>query len=235
MIEQSGLSRRRVVQAAAGAFTLAAGGLYLPTILEDAEARTGVNDGELGGRRERNRRGRKPHHNARDHKQNRKQGDTEGQPPGKGLLKNIQLRMMNLSSGPFSFTVVSDSVNVPYAVAAHAWQAEIDLKDDQGWIWTQNCGCRTDFGVAIFINNPSFGTVWYQVWADMPNPPRLDGLFKSPYTYALTEPTAIGERQEVSIPWPRLGERGWDLRLRRFDDSATFKQFELEYRGMKTA
>jgi hypothetical protein len=224
-----------MVQAAVGAFSLTASTLYLPREGKEVEARNGVHDGDLGGRRGRNHRGRKDRHDASDHKQKRTQKDDERPLPGKGALKNIQLRVMNLSSDPFSVSLISDVVNLPYTVAAHDLLAEANLQDDQGWIWTQNCGCRPDNGVAIFINNPTFGGVWYQVWADMPNPPRLDGLFRDPYTYALTGPTTIAERQEVIIPWPRLGEKGWDLRLRRFDDSATFKQFELEYRGKKQA
>ena len=54
----SGVSRRDLLSAAASGFALAAGGLFLPAWLDDASAREGANDGEMGGRHGRNRRGR---------------------------------------------------------------------------------------------------------------------------------------------------------------------------------
>jgi hypothetical protein len=51
-------SRRALLGEAAGGFALAASGLFLPTRLEEAEARDGAYDGVLGGRHGKNRRGR---------------------------------------------------------------------------------------------------------------------------------------------------------------------------------
>jgi hypothetical protein len=219
-----------MVRTVAGAVTLAASGLYLPAELEEAEARAGANGDALGGRRGRNRRGRKPRHDAGDRKHKRKQKDDEGQLPERGLLKNIQVRVMNLSAQPFSFMLFSDVVHSAHTVRAHEWLDETDLQDDAGWIWIQTCNCGNPLGLAIFINNPNLGGVWYQVWADMAL--QGNGVDKRPETWALTNPTTIGERQEVVIP-SSPGQQQLDLRLRRFDDTA-FKLFELEYRGIRT-
>lgn len=53
-----GLSRRNLVRAATGGFVLAASGLLLPATVGEAEAREGALDGQLGGRRGPNQRGR---------------------------------------------------------------------------------------------------------------------------------------------------------------------------------
>jgi hypothetical protein len=54
----SGLSRRGLLQAAAGGMALAASGLLLSARLEDVAARPGAAGGALGGRHGKNRRGR---------------------------------------------------------------------------------------------------------------------------------------------------------------------------------
>lgn len=51
-------SRRAVLRVAAGAFSLAASGLFLPADLGEVEAREGALGGKHGGRRGKNRRGR---------------------------------------------------------------------------------------------------------------------------------------------------------------------------------
>jgi hypothetical protein len=235
MSENAAMSRRKIVRAAAGAMTLAASGLYLPAEMEEAEAREGALDGALGGRRRQHQRGRPRRHDPGDRKRKRKQ-DNEPAPPGKGVLKNIQVRVMNLSANPFSFLLINDVVRIPATIRARQWLAETDLQDDQGWIWMETCACQVTgvpLGLAIFLNNPTFGGVWYRVWADMGLMP--DRLTNDSATWPLTEPTTIAERQEVVIPSPRPWEGVWDLRLRRFDDSDTFKRFELEFRGIRPA
>ena len=229
MSEHTGVSRRGVVRAAAGAFTLAASGLVLP-----AAARAGALDGELGGRHGQNSRGQERRHDAGDRKRKRSKKDNKTPPPGRGLLKNIQVRVLNLSGNPFSFVLISDFVRISGDLPAHQWLDETDLKDDQGWIWMQTCECQVagwPLGVAVHINNPPFAGVWYQVWADMAL--SRDGLYKDQATWSLTNPTTIAEREEVVVPWPRPWEGAWNLRLRRFDDSQQFKRFELEFDGIR--
>jgi hypothetical protein len=232
MGEDAALSRRRIVGAAVGTITVAASGFSLSPHLEVAQAREGALDGALDGRRGERGRGREQRRGPRDRKRQRKKKDNNGPRPGRGLLKNIQVRVLNLSADPFSFVLISDVVRIPGVVRAHNWVDETDLQDDQGWIWIDSCGCSVagwPEGVAIQINNPAFGGVWYRVWADVGL--STSGIERNEYSWALTGPTTIAERQEVSIPWPRPWEGTWNFHLRRFDDSAAFKRFELEFRG----
>ncbi|MFN8661406.1 MAG: hypothetical protein U0075_05905 [Thermomicrobiales bacterium] len=238
MDDHPALSRRRILQAAVGAVTLTAGGLYLPMEPERAEARDGAYGGELGGNRGQRRRRQRSRHNGDRRGRKPDRGRDEGPLPGKGILKNIQIRVMNLSADPFSLVLISGAVRISSTVRAHDWLTDTDFKDDEGWIWMQTCDCQATgmpMGLAIHLNNPGLGGVWYQVWADMALLQSPDGLYKHPATWAMTEPITIAERQDIVVPFPRSAAGAWDLHLRRFDDSNTFKNFELEFRGSKKA
>jgi hypothetical protein len=89
--EMGDTSRRALLGAAASGLALAVGGLFLPELVEDAEARKGANGGKLGGRRGKNRRGRdkqkrrkNKRKNKRKHKNKRQNGG--GNAPGRGIF-----------------------------------------------------------------------------------------------------------------------------------------------------
>ena len=98
MSEQSGVSRRGIVRVAAGAFTLAAGGLFLPEWLEEAEAREGAHDGELGGRHGNDHRGR-DQRKPRDHGKNKDRHDPNPPPRG-SILRDVAIYVHNLRNVP---------------------------------------------------------------------------------------------------------------------------------------
>ena len=84
------MSRRGLVGAAAGAFTLAASGLFLPEGVTEVAAREGTFGGQLGGRHGKNRRGRDEH---RDHRHERHR---DRHRPDGGDWLNVALYVHNL-------------------------------------------------------------------------------------------------------------------------------------------
>ncbi|MFT4038581.1 MAG: hypothetical protein QM692_10405 [Thermomicrobiales bacterium] len=85
--EPAASSRRRLLGASAGAFALAASGLFLPPgLVEEAAAREGANHGKLGGRHGKNRRG-KDRKKGRSEKQSRASAGNKA--PGGGLIKSV--------------------------------------------------------------------------------------------------------------------------------------------------
>ena len=90
MSENTGTTRRRLLSAATGAFSLAASGLFLPEGLEEAEAREGALGGKLGGRHGHNRRGR----NTRKRRKHggKKDKGSDNRPPGASPIKFVAIR-----------------------------------------------------------------------------------------------------------------------------------------------
>lgn len=86
-------SRRALLRAAAGAFSLAISGLFLPATLEQAEARDGVLDGKRGGRRGKNRRGRNKA-KRRDRRKARQRNTNKGL-QGSGQILDVLLYVHN--------------------------------------------------------------------------------------------------------------------------------------------
>ncbi len=85
-------SRRALLRVAAGAFSLAASGLFLPASLEDVNAGSGALDGKRGGRRGKNHRGKK--NSAR---RNRRKARKHGQArKGTASLLNVAVYVHNL-------------------------------------------------------------------------------------------------------------------------------------------
>lgn len=84
-------SRRALLGAAVGAFSLAASGLFLPASLADVAAKDGVLDGKRGGRRRQNRRGRDKA-KRRDRRQARKHSSG---PQGPGQILDVLLYVHN--------------------------------------------------------------------------------------------------------------------------------------------
>ena len=94
--EHTDMSRRQLLRAASGSFALAASGLFLPPVLEQAAARPGANGGELGGRRGRNRRGRnKPQHRDKNRTNAKRQKNKRGTPRGSTHIKWIKFYVYN--------------------------------------------------------------------------------------------------------------------------------------------
>ena len=94
--DEAGLNRRTILGGAAAGFALAANGLFLPEWLQETEAREGVNNGEMGGRRGKDHRGRdrdrRRHHRDRDQKPDR--DPPKGIFDNEGVL-NIQFNLIN--------------------------------------------------------------------------------------------------------------------------------------------
>ena len=91
-------SRRALLRAAAGAFSLAASGLFLPATLEQAEARDGVLDGKRGGRRGKNQRERNKS-KRRDRRKARQRNTNKGKgPQGSGQILDVLLYVHNRRS-----------------------------------------------------------------------------------------------------------------------------------------
>lgn len=85
----AGATRRRVLGAAASSFALAASGLFLPRQLQQADAREGALDGEKGGRRGNDNKGR---HKKRTHGDKKENNRNESRPPqGHGPFRTIAL------------------------------------------------------------------------------------------------------------------------------------------------
>lgn len=76
-----GLTRRRWVATATTGFVLSAGGLFLPELVRETEARSGANGGELGGRHGKNRRGKDQKRSRGDKKEHGGKGHDD--PPGR--------------------------------------------------------------------------------------------------------------------------------------------------------
>lgn len=81
--DSTAFSRRHLLAVTASGVALGASGLFLPGVTEDSLARGGSNDGELGGRRGKNHRGRDNHRHHREQKDRNKKGK-DGE-PGSGL------------------------------------------------------------------------------------------------------------------------------------------------------
>ncbi len=118
-------TRRHFLRAAMGGFTLAASGLFLPRGLEQAVAREGANDGQLGGRHGKDRKGR---HRRRTH------GDRKGKRPAPGN-GGIGDRTVNVAVTVQNFRTV--------AVPVQGWQGLRDTSKgdpwfmkDRSWDWT---------------------------------------------------------------------------------------------------
>ena len=85
------LVTRRAWIAASSGLLVAAGGLFLPEWLQDADAREGAYGGRLGGRHGKNRRG-VDHAKRRDRKDRSRDRDRDrGKAPGRGLFRNTAL------------------------------------------------------------------------------------------------------------------------------------------------
>ena len=118
-------TRREVLRAATAGFALAASGLFLPHGLEQTAAREGANDGELGGRHGRDRKGR---HRRRTH------GDRKDKRPAPGGGA-IGERPVNVA------VTVQNFRNV--AVQVQGWQGIRNTGNgdpwymkDRSWDWT---------------------------------------------------------------------------------------------------
>lgn len=79
------LSRREMVRTAAGVLIVAAGGVLLPEDSNRAAALEASNDGHLGGRHGKDRRGREKHRRKDRSEKNKRQD--EGPPPGRGVFE----------------------------------------------------------------------------------------------------------------------------------------------------
>lgn len=87
-------NRHLLLGGAAGGFALALGGHFLPTTIEETEAREGALGGALGGRRGKNRRGRdKRKRRGHGDRKNRGKDQDQDKPPGDELeYKGIEFR-----------------------------------------------------------------------------------------------------------------------------------------------
>lgn len=82
-------TRRSLLRSAVGGFALAASGLFLPTGLDDVEARKGALDGDKGGRRGNDNKGR---HKKRNHGDKKENDRNESKPPqGTGPFRSVAL------------------------------------------------------------------------------------------------------------------------------------------------
>ena len=114
MNEPSGMSRRGIVRAAAGAFTLATSGLFLPEGLVETGAREGTYGGALGGRHGPDHRGR---HRRRTHGDKKDNRDSKPpQPPRREPSLGVLIYLRNYRSVP---------------VEVEAWEAAFD--DQSQW------------------------------------------------------------------------------------------------------
>ena len=88
-------SRRALLRAAAGAFSLAASGLFLPTSPHEAEARDGVLGGKRGGRKRKNQRDRNKAKRRQRRRSRRREKDKKA-PTGPGQILDVLLYVHNL-------------------------------------------------------------------------------------------------------------------------------------------
>ena len=112
----SGLSRRDIVRAAAGAFTLATSGLFLPEDMVETEAREGAYSGRLGGRHGKNRRGRDTRKRRSHGAKNDNRGPEPPRPPRGEPTLGVLMYLRNYRSVP---------------VEVEAWEAAFD--DQSQW------------------------------------------------------------------------------------------------------
>ncbi len=110
----TGATRRQLLSAATGGFALASSGLFLPAVLQDAQAREGAQGGENGGRRGKDHKGR---HRKRTHGKKKDQGAND-RPLGArwSLIRYVAFRAENRDNDPdmsvdFYFRVKGDLSN----------------------------------------------------------------------------------------------------------------------------
>jgi hypothetical protein len=94
----AGLSRRTILTGAVAGFVMTASGVLLTVGEDEAEAREGVYDGQLGGRHGNNRRGREKR-KPRDHGKHKDKRDPNPPPRG-GLLRDVAIYVHNLRNVP---------------------------------------------------------------------------------------------------------------------------------------
>lgn len=158
-------TRRRLLRASAAGFALAASGVFLPQHLPDAVARKGAANGQLGGRRGTDHRGRDRRRTHGDKKEDR--GNTSDKPPGAGLqiAKDVQMTFHNDGPNPLSVVFWYDGnpllnnqwhqdrgpINLT-AEAAEKYQSPTR----SGGAWIDTGGFLQTFWVAAF--NPLLGS-----------------------------------------------------------------------------
>ncbi len=145
-MDGQGLGRRELLRAAAGGFALAASGLFLPEGLEETAAREGALDGELGGRRGKDRRGldarqRRNRGDKKDRKVKKGKKDEgqrpDGPPPqGHGPFRATALKVINLTGQPLDCTFFYrvktglDDYGLPVANGTHTIAAGDSFRSD---------------------------------------------------------------------------------------------------------
>jgi hypothetical protein len=207
-------SRRALLRAAAGAFSLAVSGLFLPVSLEDVDAKGGVLGGKRGGRRRKHRREKR---NAAHRKRQKARKNDKPRKGALGLL-NVAVYVHNLRATD---------------VAAREWQM-IGIDEVIRW------GPKTDWqtiekkpasgpehfidyvadvrGLAIALNtkqtievgNPPIGFPWIAVRGGEWNSLGWDGNGPTLIN------TGLAEWESASAP---------GFTVQRLGDSATHKRF----------
>ncbi|MCA9880169.1 MAG: hypothetical protein KC442_20385 [Thermomicrobiales bacterium] len=125
MSDQTNQTRRDLLRAAAGVFSLAASGLFLPATREDAAAKSGALGGKHGGRHGPNRRGRNKAKRRR--RQDRRQARDGRKPPkGSGTILDVLVYVHNrrstgvtlrgwrmIDSEVIAWTPATDTITLP--------------------------------------------------------------------------------------------------------------------------
>ncbi len=159
-------SRRALLRAAAGAFSLAASGLFLPASLEDVAAKDGVLRGKRGGHRRKNRRGRDKAKRRQRRKARKRDKGGQG-PKGPGQILDVLLYVHNLRGASVSLRAwrmidsemiawepATDTITLP-AKPASGPEPFHDFVFD-----VTHLAVTIDAGHVIEVGNPWLGYPW---------------------------------------------------------------------------
>ena len=227
-------TRRQFLGAATGGFALASSGLFLPSVLHDAEAREGVQGGANGGRHGKDRKGQ---HRKRTHG-NKKDKRADNQPSGSSwsLIRYVAFRAENRDNDPemsvdFYFRVKGDLSNFGPLVYAKS-------VDPMPWGYADYAPER--YAIAAYFHGPALPIpVFVEVrnglaitpWAKVVPGSTIDssGNVVGGYTVKKRDGStewALDEGEYLEIDLGKgFANRNIKFQVRRLDDSDNQKWF----------
>lgn len=210
--------RRVLIGAAAASFVLSASGLFLLDTVQEAEARSGANDGQLGGRHGKNHRSRDKNRHHGKHKDKKKRDSQHDAGNSLGTL-NVAIYVHNQRNQP---------VSVRGWKTVNAGRGAVTYRAITDWITipAKQSGGTEPFSDFVFPTDTGIVQIGTDHWVLARNPPVF-----SPNMQIGTGGWSAAGRDlnsrilvDKDVAVDEAGEAD-NIRVQRTADSGTHKQF----------